>query len=121
MAILGDLSFFHDMNGLIFCKEHEINIKFIILNNNGGGIFSSLDIEKLEYPKFKEYWTTPLNLDLKKIANVYDIKYSIARNPSKAQLIINKSSGMEIIDYKIDIENSKEIKKNIKDLLGNLV
>jgi len=121
VAILGDLSFFHDMNGLFFCKGHELNTKFIILNNNGGGIFSSLDIEKLKYPKFKEYWTTPLNLDLKKIANVYNIKYSIARNPSEAQMIINKNTGVEIIDYKIDIKNSKKIKKKIKDLLGNLV
>ena len=121
VAILGDLSFFHDMNGLFLCKRNQLNVKFIILNNNGGGIFSDLDIEKLNYLKFKEYWTTPLNLDLKKISNVYNIKYSVARNSSEVQSIINSNNEVEIIDYKIDIESSKKIKRDIKDLVGNLI
>ena len=34
IAILGDLSFYHDMNGLIFTLANKLNMKFIILNNN---------------------------------------------------------------------------------------
>jgi 2-succinyl-5-enolpyruvyl-6-hydroxy-3-cyclohexene-1-carboxylate synthase len=40
IAILGDLSFLYDLTGLI--NKEEINCKFIVINNDGGGIFSTL-------------------------------------------------------------------------------
>ncbi len=40
IAVLGDLSFLHDLTGLI--NQEEINCRFIVINNDGGGIFSTL-------------------------------------------------------------------------------
>ena len=40
IAVLGDLSFLHDLTGLI--NKEAINCRFIVINNDGGGIFSTL-------------------------------------------------------------------------------
>ncbi len=40
VAILGDLSFLHDMTGLI--GAGDINLRILVINNDGGGIFSTL-------------------------------------------------------------------------------
>ena len=40
IAVLGDLSFLYDLTGLI--NKEEINCRFIVINNDGGGIFSTL-------------------------------------------------------------------------------
>ena len=40
IAVLGDLSFLHDLTGLI--NKETINCRFIVINNDGGGIFSTL-------------------------------------------------------------------------------
>jgi 2-succinyl-5-enolpyruvyl-6-hydroxy-3-cyclohexene-1-carboxylate synthase len=40
IAVLGDLSFLYDLTGLI--QKEEINCRFIVINNDGGGIFSTL-------------------------------------------------------------------------------
>jgi 2-succinyl-5-enolpyruvyl-6-hydroxy-3-cyclohexene-1-carboxylate synthase len=40
IAVLGDLSFLHDLTGLI--NNEDINCRFIVINNDGGGIFSTL-------------------------------------------------------------------------------
>ena len=40
IALLGDLSFLHDLTGLV--NQEEINCRFIVINNDGGGIFSTL-------------------------------------------------------------------------------
>jgi 2-succinyl-5-enolpyruvyl-6-hydroxy-3-cyclohexene-1-carboxylate synthase len=40
IAILGDLSFLYDLTGLI--QKEEINCRFVVINNDGGGIFSTL-------------------------------------------------------------------------------
>jgi len=40
IAVLGDLSFLHDLTGLI--NKEDVNCKFVVINNDGGGIFSTL-------------------------------------------------------------------------------
>jgi 2-succinyl-5-enolpyruvyl-6-hydroxy-3-cyclohexene-1-carboxylate synthase len=40
IAVLGDLSFLHDLTGLI--NQEDVNCRFIVINNDGGGIFSTL-------------------------------------------------------------------------------
>lgn len=40
--LTGDLSFFHDMNGLAIGKTHGMNLTIILHNNDGGGIFQYL-------------------------------------------------------------------------------
>ena len=117
IAILGDLSFFHDMNGLLFALQHELDIKFVILNNNGGGIFSSLNIKSLGYSKFDEFWTTPLNLDIKTIADLYNIPYTKINAPDKIQNVL-LDDDIKIIDYKISIDSSQNIKNQIIEELG---
>ena len=36
--LIGDLSFYHDMNGLLMAKLNELHINIVLVNNNGGGI-----------------------------------------------------------------------------------
>ena len=40
VALLGDLSFLHDLTGLI--GAGDINLRVLVINNDGGGIFSTL-------------------------------------------------------------------------------
>ena len=40
--LIGDLSFLHDVNGLIATRFHETDLTIVIMNNDGGGIFSYL-------------------------------------------------------------------------------
>ncbi|WP_338471991.1 2-succinyl-5-enolpyruvyl-6-hydroxy-3-cyclohexene-1-carboxylic-acid synthase [Niallia sp. XMNu-256] len=68
--ILGDLTFFHDLNGLVAAKLQEINITIILINNNGGGIFSFLP--QSDHPKhFERLFGTPLDLDYRKAVEMY--------------------------------------------------
>ncbi|MDG2794636.1 thiamine pyrophosphate-dependent enzyme, partial [Vibrio parahaemolyticus] len=50
VLVIGDLSFYHDLNGLLAAKLHELNITIVVVNNDGGGIFSFLpQYEKKEH------------------------------------------------------------------------
>jgi 2-succinyl-5-enolpyruvyl-6-hydroxy-3-cyclohexene-1-carboxylate synthase len=42
VLVLGDLSFYHDLNGLLAAKRYGLNLTVIVINNDGGGIFSFL-------------------------------------------------------------------------------
>ena len=124
VAILGDLSLYHDMNGLLAASRKEINLQIVVLNNNGGGIFSDLDIYNVDDNNFNEYWTTPTDLDIRNIAQLYNLNYQQATGIDETvSLIFDRSKETRIIDYKIDIELSKKnrmkLKKEIEKLLNN--
>jgi 2-succinyl-5-enolpyruvyl-6-hydroxy-3-cyclohexene-1-carboxylate synthase len=65
IAVLGDLGFLHDLTGLI--QKEEINLKIFVINNDGGGIFSTLSQRGVD--GFEEVFGTPHGLDPAAIAS----------------------------------------------------
>jgi 2-succinyl-5-enolpyruvyl-6-hydroxy-3-cyclohexene-1-carboxylate synthase len=59
VAILGDLSFLHDVTGLI--GAGDINLRLLVINNDGGGIFSTLPQHNAH--GFEKLFGTPHGLD----------------------------------------------------------
>jgi 2-succinyl-5-enolpyruvyl-6-hydroxy-3-cyclohexene-1-carboxylate synthase len=94
--VLGDLTFFHDLNGLVAAKLQEIPINIIVINNNGGGIFSFLP--QAGHPKhFELLFGTPLGLDFKLAVEMFNghferitdwdhLSTSIGKNKAQAGL-----------------------------------
>tara|TARA_B100000700_G_scaffold254081_1_gene286186 strand:- start:285 stop:1931 length:1647 start_codon:yes stop_codon:yes gene_type:complete len=74
LLLIGDLSLYHDMNGLIAANRYSINITIVVENNRGGGIFKKLSLDK-NNDAFKEFWKTPTNLEIKKIADLYGFNF----------------------------------------------
>ena len=70
-ALIGDLTLYHDMNGLLAAKH--LNAVIVVLNNHGGGIFKQLPQSQL--PQFERYWRTDTKIDLHKVADLYDLKF----------------------------------------------
>lgn len=70
VLVIGDLSFFHDMNGLLAAKMQNKNITIIIINNDGGGIFSFLP-QASEKEHFEDLFGTPHGLDFSHAIKMY--------------------------------------------------
>ena len=61
--VIGDLAFYHDLNGLLAVGRAEVDATVVVINNDGGGIFHKLPIESFE-PPFTRQFKTPHGLDL---------------------------------------------------------
>ncbi len=70
-ALIGDLTLYHDMNGLLAAKG--LRAVIVVLNNHGGGIFKQLPQSQL--PQFDRYWRTDTQLDLQKVAALYELQF----------------------------------------------
>ena len=64
-AIIGDLAFLHDLTGLV--GNTSANLRIIAINNDGGGIFSTLP--QAGVAGFETVFGTPHGLDLEKVAS----------------------------------------------------
>lgn len=71
---IGDLAFLHDQNGLIVSRFHEVDLTIVIMNNDGGGIFSYLPQSSVE-EHFESLFGTPTGLTFGEIAAMYDAEY----------------------------------------------
>ena len=65
VALVGDQSFLYDSNALMIPPtEMSINLVIVVIDNNGGGIFSTLEQGAPEYSKhFEQVFGVPLDLD----------------------------------------------------------
>ena len=73
--LVGDLTLFHDMNGLQLLKSYHLPVTIILLNNNAGGIFSFLSQRSLTADDFDPLFATPLDLDFAQVAKTYELAY----------------------------------------------
>ncbi len=66
VALLGDLAFLHDGNGLIVpAAEQRPPLTFVVIDNNGGGIFSQLEQAAPQFERdFERLFGTPHGLNL---------------------------------------------------------
>lgn len=107
-AVLGDLSFLHDITGLI--HDENINLKLFVINNNGGGIFSTLSHRGID--GFETVFGTPHNLDPAAIANAFGI--SAKTIGSQRELIAELSE--PVIGFSVVVINVPSREENANSL-----
>ena len=91
-AVVGDLAFLHDLTALI--NQEDINLKLIVLNNNGGGIFSTLPQAGVE--DFERIFGTPHDRDLMEIAKSFGISTVEIKSYSELENFIKSDPGLKI-------------------------
>ena len=110
--LTGDLSLFHDLNGLAVAKTHNLNLTIILHNNDGGGIFEYLPQKGTKH--FDYLFSTSQGLDYSGAAKLYGCGYTKISSPdelSSALAKIRQELGVHIIEIPTNREYSRELHK----------
>ncbi|WP_052888922.1 2-succinyl-5-enolpyruvyl-6-hydroxy-3-cyclohexene-1-carboxylic-acid synthase [Thermogemmatispora carboxidivorans] len=79
VLVIGDLAFLHDLNGLIAAHLHRLPLLVILINNDGGGIFSFLP--QAAYPQhFEQLFGTPTGLNFAPAVEMYGGRFRRVRS-----------------------------------------
>ncbi|MEF8779735.1 MAG: 2-succinyl-5-enolpyruvyl-6-hydroxy-3-cyclohexene-1-carboxylic-acid synthase [Haloferacaceae archaeon] len=75
ICVIGDLAYYHDMNGLLALSRCDVDATIVLVNNDGGGIFHKLPIERFD-PPFTEQFKTPHGLEFEATESLYDLSFA---------------------------------------------
>ena len=110
--VTGDLSLFHDLNGLAVAKTHNLNLTIVLHNNDGGGIFEYLPQKGTKH--FDYLFSTSQGLDYSGAAKLYGCGYTKISSPDELSSVlanVSQETGVHIIEIPTNREYSRELHK----------
>ncbi|GLU45779.1 2-succinyl-5-enolpyruvyl-6-hydroxy-3-cyclohexene-1-carboxylic-acid synthase [Nocardiopsis ansamitocini] len=112
VALLGDLAMLHDQNGLLLGPaEPRPDLAVVVVNNDGGGIFSGL--EQAGHPDFERVFGTPHGVTMERVAAVAELPYTRlewATDLPKALL----GEGVRVVEVQTDRVASTALRKRLQ-------
>lgn len=116
VAVLGDVAFYHDMNGLLAVNRCDIDITIVVINNDGGGIFHMLPIADFE-PPFTSHFKMPHGLQFESAAELYGLSYAQIQSLDTLESKLSESfttAGSMLIEIDTDAAESHSTRQAIQ-------
>lgn len=121
VAVTGDLSFVYDSNGL-WNKNLPDNLKIIVVNNGGGGIFSMIDGPSKQ-EAFTEFFEAYHPVSIEKIASAFGVAHFFCDNANDLNEKYKKfyaSPGAALLEIKTNSEVNTSVFRNfVENILSN--
>jgi 2-succinyl-5-enolpyruvyl-6-hydroxy-3-cyclohexene-1-carboxylate synthase len=112
---VGDLAFYHDMNGLLALGRCDIESTIVLVDNDGGGIFHLLPIEAFD-PPFTAQFKTPHGLDFEPTADLYDLEFETVGLDGLGDAYAESvaSPGSQVLRVAFDAESSHRTRERLR-------
>lgn len=103
-ALLGDLALLHDQNGFLLPRTEPVDCVFVVINNDGGGIFNFLP--QAEHPEhFERLFATPHGIDFSEVARVYRCDFERIEGAARLGPAVRErlaGGGVHIVEIRTD-------------------
>jgi 2-succinyl-5-enolpyruvyl-6-hydroxy-3-cyclohexene-1-carboxylate synthase len=120
-VVVGDLAFLHDLNALQGA-EPGIRMQIIVLNDDGGGIFSLLEYGALaerdieQAATFERMFATPHGADLSALCRGFGVAHRVARTPAELNNALDHPEpGVSVVEVPADRSRLRSLHAAIGD------
>ena len=118
LLIIGDMSFFYDRNAF-WNNEHLANLRIVLLNNSGGGIFNMIPGPQKQ-PELQKLFLTNQKLSAVDLANEFNMHYQECYSHEELELglesFFEKSDHPKIIEVHSVVSDNTRIFEAFKSL-----
>ncbi|MBO0840601.1 MAG: 2-succinyl-5-enolpyruvyl-6-hydroxy-3-cyclohexene-1-carboxylate synthase, partial [Sciscionella sp.] len=103
-AYLGDLSFLHDVGGLLLAPdEPRPDLTVVVNNDDGGGIFELLEQGAPEHrASFERVFGTPHGVDLGALCAGYGVPHTLADSADAFADAVRPGPGLRVVEVRTD-------------------
>ncbi len=115
--LLGDLALLHDLNSLAIVRSLEYPMTIVLINNDGGGIFSLLPVAERE-DIFEKYFATPHGLTFASSAKQFGLEYHTPTTPDEFVECYRRAVGSKrsaLIEARTNREGTRDLYRKLLD------
>lgn len=115
-ALIGDLTFLHDANGLLTGPaESRPDLTIVVLNDDGGGIFSLLEQGAPEHSaSFERVFGTPHGADLAALCAGYRVPHVVAETLPEFRAALRPEPGLRVVEVRVDRTRHRELHARLR-------
>jgi len=121
VALLGDLAFLHDGGGLLGASRRDVSCTFVVVDNDGGGIFGFLpQATQVPAERFERLFGTPHGVDIAALAAVHGIPVTlvaVAEEVGPAVAAATDAGGVRLVL----VRTNREMNLSVHAELGDAV
>lgn len=98
VALVGDLAYLHDSSALVALARRDLNLTIVVVDNDGGGIFSFLgQADALDTDRFEQLFGTPHGTDCAALARAHGLEVVEAATPVALSRTLARRSGTSVV------------------------
>jgi len=113
VALVGDVTMLHDVSALVDgLGSYGGTLVMVVVNNQGGGIFSFLSQSSMEHGRFEMLFGTPRALDLERVATAFGHRGASVKNASELRVAIEQ--GLAVPGLNIVVANVPGRSENVE-------
>ncbi|MGB5952950.1 MAG: 2-succinyl-5-enolpyruvyl-6-hydroxy-3-cyclohexene-1-carboxylic-acid synthase [Ornithinimicrobium sp.] len=122
VALMGDLTFEHDINGLLIGPdEPRPNLTIVVNNDRGGGIFATLEYGKPEHAgQLDRLFTTQTGVDIGVVCHGYGVRHSRAETLGALRdALAERPNGLTVIEVVVDSATDQRARRELRAIAAD--
>jgi 2-succinyl-5-enolpyruvyl-6-hydroxy-3-cyclohexene-1-carboxylate synthase len=119
IALMGDVTFLHDANGLVIGPDEPVpDLTIVVVNDDGGSIFAMLEQGDPAYAdRYDRLFGTPHHVDLASLcAATRTPHWRVDSLPELEHALANPNGGIEVVEVVVRRDNRRELDARIRAL-----
>jgi len=119
IALMGDVTFLHDANGLVLGPdEPRPDLTIVVVNDDGGSIFSTLEQGAPAHgDRFERLFGTPHGVDLAALCAATRTPHlQVTSRPELEQALASPNGGIEVVEARVGRTDRRALDERIRAL-----
>jgi 2-succinyl-5-enolpyruvyl-6-hydroxy-3-cyclohexene-1-carboxylate synthase len=124
IAYVGDVTFLHDLTGLVIGPdEARPDLTIVVANDDGGSIFATLEQGAPDHAaQYDKLFGTPHGADIAALSTGLRIPHWRVRSRDElAHALANPNGGIEVVEAVVRRDNRRELDEKIRALAAETV
>ncbi|OLR90719.1 2-succinyl-5-enolpyruvyl-6-hydroxy-3-cyclohexene-1-carboxylic-acid synthase [Actinokineospora bangkokensis] len=122
-ALMGDLTFLHDLNALLIGPEEQRpDLCAVVLNDDGGGIFSLLEQGAAEHRAgFERVFGTPTGADLRSLCAGFGVPHQLITTPAALRAALDPQPGLRVLEVRASRDRLRDLHARLKAAVAEAI
>jgi 2-succinyl-5-enolpyruvyl-6-hydroxy-3-cyclohexene-1-carboxylate synthase len=121
-ALMGDLTFLHDSNGLLIgLYEPRPDLTIVVTNDDGGGIFTLLEPGEPSRAKdFERVFGTPTGASIVDICRAHGVRHTLVSTEGDLRAVVRQPpDGLVVAEVRVDRSEHRDLRARLQVAAAN--